>query len=380
MDGRSRWRRSVLVVVGAAMVGGVWGACGGDGGRGNVAPDGGGEGGLSIEERAGLQEFDQFRAGFDVLQTLAGAGAREDDVNEWKATFEGGTAILAELSSPHAALGDGNGNVFIADKEAHAIRRVAPDGLISTVAGVNEPGDDGDLPGPGRLLHLNQPNGIWIGPEGTLYILDLGNQKVRRLDGAGEMTTLFSAPGLTGGRGLWVAIDESVAYLCSGGDLLRWTPQQSVQPLATGFIDLGNITVTVDGTLLVTDRGQHRVFRVSPAGVVDPFAGSGAAGPALDGQAALAAPLDEVRGIWPAPVGGLLLATHHGSQVLYLDSFGFIHILIDGVRRAHCCDGEPLTRSGLKVSEARHVSLTPAGDLLVTENDAGYVRVVRHLR
>jgi len=60
------------------------------------------------------------------------------------------------------------------------------------------------------------------------------------------------------------------------------------------------------------------------------------------------------------------------------DSYGFAHVLIDGARGAHCCDGDPLTVAGFKVSEVRNVTMTPAGDLLVTEHDAGFVRIARH--
>jgi hypothetical protein len=92
----------------------------------------------------------------------------------------------------------------------------------------------------------------------------------------------------------------------------------------------------------------------------------------------LETPLEEVRGIWRHPSGGFLLGTHEGSQVLYLDTHGFVHVLIDGEPGAHCCDGAALTTAGLKISEVRNVTMTPAGDLLVTEHDAGYVRIARH--
>ena len=140
----------------------------------------------------GQAEFEAVRAGFGVLETLAGAGARQDNVNEWSESFEGGPAIAAELSSPHNALADEDGNVFIADKEGHGIRKVGTDGNVVTFAGVNAPGDDGDAPGDARARHLDAPNGIWVAGSGTLYILDLGNAKIRRVDRSGQMTTLFA--------------------------------------------------------------------------------------------------------------------------------------------------------------------------------------------
>jgi DNA-binding beta-propeller fold protein YncE len=325
----------------------------------------------------GQAEFEAVRASFGVLETLAGAGQRQEDVNEWNPSFEGGPAVAAELSSPHNALGDDGGNVFIADKEAHAIRKVTTDGRIVTVAGVNAPGDDGDTPGDGAALHLDGPNGIWVARSGIVYILDLVNAKVRRLDRGGQMTTLFTAVTLGGGRGLWVADDESLAYASASGDLLRWTPAAGVTMFATGFLDLGNLVTDDAGAVYVTDRGQNKVFRVGTDGAITLLAGTGDSGVAQDGTPALETPLDEVRGIWRHPAGGFLLGTHHGNRVFYLDSQGYTHILIDGARGQHAGDGQPLTVPGYKVSEVRNVAMTPAGDLLITEHDAGYVRIAR---
>lgn len=358
---RAKW---TLIV---ATLAGVGGGCGG----GASPPD-------PMAREKGRAELARVRASFGVLETLAGAGLRQEDVNEWAPEFEGGPATAAELSAPHNALGDADGNVFIADKEAHAIRKVTPDGHIETVAGVNAAGDDGDAPGDARTSHLDWPNGLWVASSGTVYVLDLGNFKVRRLDRTGQLSTLFVAPTVTGGRGLWVADDESLAYVSSSGELLRWTPSGGVDVFATGFVDLGNLIVEPDGTVLITDRGASRVYHVAANGAARPIAGSDAAvGSPEDGLPALETSLDGVRGIWRVPGAGLLLGTHRGSRVFYMDSFGFVHVLIDGTRGAHCCDGEPLTGAGLKVSEVRNVTMTPAGDLLVTEHDAGYVRIAR---
>ena len=91
--------------------------------------------------------------------------------------------------------------------------------------------------------------------------------------------------------------------------------------------------------------------------------------------------LDEVRGIFFHPEGGYLLATHHGGQVWFVDDNQTIHLLIDGDNRnsTHAGDGLPLSTPGKKVSEVRQVTLSPAGDLIVTEHDGGYIRVARSL-
>jgi DNA-binding beta-propeller fold protein YncE len=334
----------------------------------------------TTENPSGDQEFHEVLSELGVLDTLAGAGQREDDANEWRAAFEGGRAVDAELSGPHSALGDDAGNTYIADKDAHAIRVVRGDGTLVTVAGMNAAGDDGNQPGPGRERHLNQPNGIWVKGNGTVFILDLGNEKIRRLAPDGTLTTLFGVPHLAEGRGLWVSDDETLVYVSSGTELKRWRAESGLDTYADGFTELGNLWVDADdsGTVYVTDRGAHRVYRVAADRQPEPIAGDGSTHPTLAESPALEASLNGVRGIWRHPLGGLLLATHEGSQVLYLDTQGFIHLLVDGKKDAHAGDGKPISTSGLKVSEVRSVAMNPQGDLLITEHDAGYVRIARH--
>lgn len=349
-------------------------ATGGAGSAGGNASTGG----QSSPSEPGQREFEGIRDGFDTLETLAGSGLTGPDTNDWDASFEGSAATEADLSTPHNALGDAEGNTFIADKDGHAIRKVAPDGVITTVAGLNEAGDDGDAPAPGVESHLTLPNGLWVTHDGIVYILDLGNQKLRKLDLDGTLTTLFAEPSLKTGRGLWVADDESLAYVCSGTEVLRWTPEAGVEVYSQPFAELGNLYVDPSGDLFVTDRGANRLFRVDRRDrLATAIAGSGTTAGPIDGQLAIDAPLDGVRGIWGSAPGGFFLGTHEGSQLLYLDSTGYFHVLIDGAKNAHAGDGEPLSTPGKKLSEVRNVTVNPQGDLLITENDLGFIRVAR---
>ena len=110
------------------------------------------------------------------------------------------------------------------------------------------------------------------------------------------------------------------------------------------------------------------------------IAGNGTQSGGGSGQPARVTGLDEVRGIWFHPQGGYYLATHDGGQIWFVDDDEAIHLLIDGDDRgAHAGDGLPLDTPGKKVSEPRAVTLSPAGDLIVTEHDGGYVRIARSL-
>ncbi|MBM3848544.1 MAG: DNRLRE domain-containing protein, partial [Verrucomicrobia bacterium] len=170
--------------------------------------------------------YEQILARFGRIHTIAGRGAVDSNGgNDWQETFEGGPARNAELSEAHNAQADAYGNVFIADKDSHAIRVVRRDGTIHRVAGTNASGNGSDEPQPGRQCALSSPNGLHVLPNGVCYIYDTFNRKIRRLDPDGTIRTVFSDAGLGFvGRGLWVNADGSLVYYANGGDVRVWTP------------------------------------------------------------------------------------------------------------------------------------------------------------
>ena len=325
--------------------------------------------------------FDRLVARYDLLTTIAGKGAVRDLGNEWLPSYEGGPATAAELSRPHMAMADSLGRVFIADKEAHAIRRVDPDGTIHTVAGTGQVGDDGDGPGLASAMRLVDPNGLYVTADDIVFIVDLGNGKIRRLDGD-QMTTFITVPdGITTGRGLWVSGDEKLAYIASETKVLKWQSGVGLRTFATGFDALGNLDVDSDGTLFVTDRGGHYVYRLSASGTPTIIAGNGTTLGGGDGFPATASALEEPRALAFTGDGGLLIGTHEGNQVWWLAPEGTLHLFLDGGdNHAHAGDGRFFRSPGEKVSEVRSITVDHEGNILIVENDFGYVRKVARRR
>lgn len=318
---------------------------------------------------------------YGLLTTVAGAGGVTADVNKWDASFEGGLATDALLSNPHFAMADGTGNIYIADKQAHAIRKVLLDGTIVTAAGTGKQGDGTDKVALATTVDLDLPNGLWVKKDGTVYILDTSNNKVRRLDPDGTLKTLFSVSGgIDTGRGLWVSDDEKLAYVASGTVVKRWKKGSGVSDFAKGFVELGNLVVDPQGKLVVTDRGGSLVYRIDSSGSATPIAGNGTASGGGDGSPALETGLLEVRGIWFLPNGSYFLVTHHGSQMWYVDTDGIIHLFLNGARFAHSGDDTYFyAPEEFRLSEIRAVTMDFQGNLLITENDAGFVRKVQFL-
>jgi hypothetical protein len=318
---------------------------------------------------------------FGMLHTIAGNGfGGTDGVNYWQPSFEGGYATNAALSRPHIALADDAGNVFVVDKGSHSVLKITPDGRIHTVAGNHTAGNGPDYPTNALAVQLNAPNGIWVLGDGTVYVLDTGNSKIRRLDTNGVMATLIVATGgINTGRGIWVKEDESLAFFASGADLKKWTPSAGVKTLNNNFNELGNFIVNPDGDLIVTDRGASKVYFLDAtganAGNRNVLFGDGSTNNVVEDTLAKTNSLYGVRGVWPVPTGGYLLATHEGSQVLYVDPAGILHVFVDGLPTSiHSGDGQWFHSAGYKISEVRAVSMDRKGNILITENDFGYVR------
>jgi hypothetical protein len=342
---------------------------------------------LSVDVSPTPAGYANLLSSFGLISTVAGKGEfGGDGMNNWLPEYEGGLATDADLSRPHFAMADDAGNIYIVDKDSHSVLKVTSRGTIHTVAGTHEGGFNGDGPAPGTSLQLNFPNGEWVRGDGTVYILDTDNGKVRRLTSQGIMSTLFTVKGgISTGRGLWVRDDESLVYFASGTELKKWTPSGGVKTLNNNFTEIGNLVVDRAGQLIVTDRGAHKVYRVDTsgnnAGNRTKIAGNGNTDPTVDGALATETGLYGVRAVWPFPTGGYLLGTHEGSQILYLDTAGIIHVFVDGAPgNVHDGDGGYFHSDGPKVSEVRSVTMDKRGNIIICENDNGFIRFISFLR
>ena len=113
-----------------------------------------------------------------TIQTIAGNGS---------ASFsgDGAAATLASLNVAVDVAADGAGNLFIADQFNHRIRKIAANGQISTVVGTGSPGYSGDG-GLAVNAQINTPTGVFVDTLGNLYIADVGNQRIRKVDTSGK--------------------------------------------------------------------------------------------------------------------------------------------------------------------------------------------------
>jgi sugar lactone lactonase YvrE len=209
-----------------------------------------------------------------------------------------GPAIGARLWQPTGVAVGPDGSLFIADVAGHRVRRVDPGGTISTVAGSGAPGFGGDG-GPAIEAGLSGPSGVAVGADGSLYIADRDNDRVRRVDPGGMISTVAGSgtPGFGGDGGPAVA-----AALAS--------------PAA--------VAVGPDGSLYVADTGNHRIRRVGADGVIGTVAGDGRARSGGDGLPAVQASLNAPAGLCVAAGGELYVADTGNGLVRRVDAGGTI--------------------------------------------------------
>lgn len=187
-----------------------------------------------------------WRIGLDGnLSVVAGSGS-------YGYGGDGGPASEAKLAYPAAIAVAADGTVYIADTDNHRIRRVGPDGKISTLAGAGTKGYSGDG-GPARQAKFYSPTGLALAADGTLYIADTGNYVIRRLTPGGGLSTV---------AGLHRE-DWTHEFGGDGGPALK-----------AQFDEPSGIALGPDGALYIADTDNHRIRRVGLDGTVSTVAGS----------------------------------------------------------------------------------------------------------
>ena len=122
------------------------------------------------------------------ISTLVGTGAAGSG-------GDGGPATRAQVNCPRQIAVDSTGAVYVTDPGGHRVRRIGPDGVISTVAGTGAAGSGGDG-GPAAKAQLNKPFGVALDGAGVLYVAEFGGHRVRRVDADGVITTVVGTGAL----------------------------------------------------------------------------------------------------------------------------------------------------------------------------------------
>src|SRR5438477_3590106 len=273
-----------------------------------------------------------------AVTTVAGDG-------EDAARGDGGPAVSAALGRPRGVAFDGQGDLFIADADNNRVRRVSPAGAITTVAGTGVAGFGGDG-GPATAAQLSSLVGVAVEPSVDLVIADSNNIRLRRVDPAGMITTLagtgvagFSGDGspataaeLSLPRGLGVDGMGNVLIADSNNNRVRKVDTSGTITTVAGTGVAGfsgdggpatsaqlsfprSIAFDHSGAMLVVDNRNNRVRRVDGSGTITTFAGDGPAAFGGDGGPATAAHLNDPYGVAVGPNGDVFIADSENARV-----------------------------------------------------------------
>jgi len=176
-----------------------------------------------------------------VVTTLAGSGSIGS---------ANGTGTSASFYNPYGVAVDGSGNVYVADKNNHLIRKITSAGVVTTLAGS---GSIGSANGTGTSASFYNPYGVAVDGSGNVYVADIDNHLIRKITSAGVVTTLAGSGSIGSANGTGTS---SSFYLPSG------------------------VAVDGSGNVYVSDRYNQKIRKITSAGVVTTLAGSGSQGSA----------------------------------------------------------------------------------------------------
>lgn len=279
-----------------------------------------------------------------TISTFAGTGVQGG-------SGDGGPAIAAQTNNPFGVVRGPDGAIWFCEYRGHRIRRVSPDGTISTIAGTGKSGYSGDG-GPATQATFNLPHELRFDAKGDLYIVDMLNHAVRKIDMKTRTISTFVGTGQPGYSG-----DGGLA-----------NHAQLKNPHSIQF--------NPDGDLFICDIGNHVIRRIDmKGGKISTFAGTGKAGPTPDGAPIAGTPLKGPRSLDFDKQGNLWLATREGNQVFKFDlrAGKIFHIAGTG-KSGFTGNGGPAKTATL--SGPKGISVDAAGNVWLADCESHSIRMI----
>jgi trimeric autotransporter adhesin len=268
-----------------------------------------------------------------IITTIAGDGT-------YGFSGDGGPAVNAQLSNNVYGIAiAGDGSIYLCDEGNNRLRKIDKNGIISTIAGTGENGDDGDG-GLGTAAKLRTPRSVCIDDNGNIFIADAVNDRIRKIDKDGIITTI-AGTGVAGYSG-----DGSAA-----------TVAELNTPMGVAFDN--------DGNLHIADHGNRRVRKIDRFGIITTVAGSGVPGFAGDGGPATAANFSAVRDIKFDIHNNFYFPDPGTNRVRKVSAEGIISTVAGCDESIFGGDGGPATAAGL--SSVNAVTIGLDGSLLISD-------------
>jgi sugar lactone lactonase YvrE len=273
--------------------------------------------GVAIDAAGNLYISDK---GQRRIRKVSAAGIMTTSAGDGSANFagDGGQATQAAFDFPADVKLDDAGNLYIADAYGHRVRRIAPNGIVTTIAGNGTPGFSGDG-GLATKAQLNTPVAVAVDGKGNVYVSDQNNVRVRKVTPDGVITTYAG-----GGNGPFGSGDGGTA-------------------LAASFY-AGGISLDPAGNLYVADSGGNRIRKISPNGVITTVAGNGTQGYSGDGGPAPNAMLSNPVNVVADKAGNIYIAENGNRVIRKVNQAALISTVAgNGTMPAPVVEGQPAT-------------------------------------
>jgi sugar lactone lactonase YvrE len=281
-----------------------------------------------------------------VITTVAGNGT---------AAYNGDNipATSAQLNWPAGVAVDSAGNLYIVDYDNQRIRKVDARGNITTVAGTGTPGYNGDNIAA-TSAELDYPGGVTVDSAGNVYIADSFNYRIRKVDTGGTITTVAG-----GGSGCAGQTDAL-------GDGCPATSAELSVP--------AGVAVDSAGNLYIADYDNDRIRKVNASGIITTVAGNGSYGYNGDNFAATRAELNFPSGVAVDSAGNLYIADRNNQRIRKVDASGTITTVAGTGISGYNGDNIPATSAQLNYPNG--VAVDSAGNLYIADWDNNTIRKV----
>ncbi|MDR2207675.1 MAG: hypothetical protein LBE22_01680 [Azoarcus sp.] len=272
-----------------------------------------------------------------------------------KYAFADGTGSNALFYGPCGIVADKAGNLYVVDEYNHRIRKITPEGKVSTLAGGGEIGNEegGFADGNASIARFSNPQGIAIDTAGNLYVADTYNHRIRKVTPDGVVSTLAGSDTVDHDMGGYTDGPGDVAQFCFPED----------------------IEIDASGNLYVADTHNHRIRKITPEGVVSTLAGSGTVGHDMggfvDGPASTAR-FYYPRGIASDTKGNLYVADGKNNCIRKITQEGIVSTLAGNGTAANA-DG---SGSVARFNNPHGIAIDATGNLYVTDERNHLIRRV----
>jgi cysteine-rich repeat protein len=317
-----------------------------------------------------------------VLRRIAADGTITTIVGNGTGGFsgDGGPATSAELALPFGVAADASGQLYVADTFNRRIRRIDSSGTITTIAGNGSFGFSGDG-GPATTASLSNTIGVAVDAQGNVAIADTTNQRIRRIDTSGTISTIAGNGtfGAAGDGGMATSAQLNQPYLLATDALGRVyltdnTNNDRIRRIeldgtittvvpSTGF-ELGGFAVDAMGRIFVSEWGTSRVVMVDTTGTITHVAG--------DGSTAV---LYNPTGLAFDAAGGLIVADCYNHRIRRVSlADGTITTIAGNGSFGFSGDGGPATQASM--SFVFSVSVDVAGRVIFADTNNNRIRAI----